>query len=821
MMAGKPWKIALLSTDYDLRNERKEIIAFLEQNKIEVSAFEDPSFPVVENIHSHDNCLRALKRVDLAILLINKRYGGIYYAEKGVSITEKEYETLDVPTIVLVSKTVWDERAVYRKQQKESGLSEDEYETTGNYHPLNVDNVKVFRFIDRIQGNYESAGKSNWINYWDGIADLNEKIPKTLGARSVSLLREVVEKQIKEVKKRRTSTGLNMSLGDVFDKGYYIEPGSELMSGSLDSSITTEEEALSLTTKINQKLSDGDSCLVLGEAGAGKTTLMAKSFLDMAEKMKEQNLFFIPVYVWMKGMRPDSAFSVEEYLKASFERYLDREYYPFLKLNDFRFVFYLDGFDELAEKLTKDELKKLGESEMFGWPLMLTSREKYADRYIKGNDFASKFECCIKLTDWTQEIARKYIKQFCNSAGKDEEFEERILTLLVDNEDLHDVLKSPLLVTILVFVIERSRMQIPETIRSRTQLFDKCLDLLAQREIETKFQYDGMVAIPENDELVLWWAYFAWMIYEGRLEGASEFSIEETTDKIKAIFGEKSIEWPNTVFDVIFDTNADVAFGAFHEQFLEYLVAYALTYACANKIQPYPTFLKYVMRPEINRYFRGIIAHEPEKQRKTIFNNIKELYWNCVGRTGENDILKRVHAVYHLSRLFDKDSEEEISRIFTTETQTAVLQSLYFGVIKRGDLEREKEFYELLSTDSNYNNSNRGYHQAYYDLGISKISLPYNDDINVDWGGSLRAFQRHFSSQDKEHYYLYRIDLVTMRHFMEARGTVVPLTKEILDDISQKISTARKGVDSEFQNLILEELEKVKSTFKRLAAESE
>ena len=48
-----------------------------------------------------------------------------------------------------------------------------------------------------------------------------------------------------------------------------------------------------------------------------------------------------------------------------------------------------------------------------------------------------------------------------------------------------------------------------------------------------------MVAIPENDELVLWWAYFAWMIYEGRLEGASEFSIEETTDKIKAIFGEK------------------------------------------------------------------------------------------------------------------------------------------------------------------------------------------------------------------------------------------------------------------------------------------
>ena len=169
MMAGKPWKIALISTDYDLKNERKEIITLLKQNNIEVSAFEDPSFPVVEDIHSHDNCLSGLKRVDMAILLVNKRYGGMYHADKGVSITEKEYEKLDVPTIVFVSKPVWDERAVYRKLQKESGLSEDEFETIGNYHPLNVDNVKVFRFIDRIQGIYESAGRSNWINYWDGI----------------------------------------------------------------------------------------------------------------------------------------------------------------------------------------------------------------------------------------------------------------------------------------------------------------------------------------------------------------------------------------------------------------------------------------------------------------------------------------------------------------------------------------------------------------------------------------------------------------------------------------------------------------------------
>ena len=59
-----------------------------------------------------------------------------------------------------------------------------------------------------------------------------------------------------------------------------------------------------------------------------------------------------------------------------------------------------------------------------------------------------------------------------------------------------------------------------------------------------------------------------------------------------------------------------------------------------------------------------------------------------------------------------------------------------------------------------------------------------------------------------------------MRHFMEARGTTAPLTKEILEDICQKISMKGKGVDSEYQKLILEEYEKVKSTYEKFADES-
>ena len=142
-----------------------------------------------------------------------------------------------------------------------------------------------------------------------------------------------------------------------------------------------------------------------------------------------------------------------------------------------------------------------------------------------------------------------------------------------------------------------------------------------------------------------------------------------------------------------------------------------------------------------------------------------------------------------------------------------VLQSLYFGVIKRGDLQREKEFYQLLTENADYSNSNRGYHLAYYDSGIAKVTLPYNDDIAMDWGGSLRAFQRHFFSREMEHYYLRRIDLLTMRQFIENRGKREPLNEDILEALEAKVNNPPKGSDEEYQKLVQDEFLKLKQVY--------
>lgn len=80
---------------------------------------------------------------------------------------------------------------------------------------------------------------------------------------------------------------------------------------------------------------------------------------------------------------------------------------------------------------------------------------------------------------------------------------------------------------------------------------------------------------------------------------------------------------------------------------------------------------------------------------------------------------------------------------------------------------------------------------AYYSDTIMDDVLPFQDDSQKKWEGTLRAFMRHFNSSDLEHYFLRRIDLITMKHFIVIRNEVYPLTQEILDEFEKLINSSQ------------------------------
>ncbi len=819
-MAKRSWVISVLSTDYDLHEYREVVIKQLRDKEVVVSAFELPDFPVEPDIHSHDSCKKALDRVDIALLIIDKRYGGIYFNDKNGShsITEVEYLTMvksGRPCFVFVSKQTWDERHLYKEsfkawvkkrkyteEQKKTDVAKTEFDK--KYKCSYVDSVKTIEFVEEIQKSYETFSVSNWIEQYASVQDLLSRVEGKLKGLSRFLLERIVREQKKKLENRHTSTGLSLSLGDVFSRGYYLEPSFEQESGTLLTGNSLDE-------MINNTLLDGTSILVYGEAGYGKTTILAKSYLTHANSFLEHDSYNIPLYLWLKKKTCDYHFDFRTYIDESFIDDCGIDAYPFMDITNIRPYFYFDGFDEIAEKMTPDEVEKISRANIFNYPILLTCRQQYTFRYINTSEFSDKFGVRIKVNTWDTDMAVTYIDNFCSVNKKSKEFASALHQSLVENQSLRDILNSPLLITMFLWIVEQNRMRIPEAIHTKVELFKTWINELAKRELTRLGQ-----SVTMTPNLVTLWSYAAWEVYYNKLNSnKSRFStlIPVLKQKITEIPDFYSIAH----FEVLFESSGDdEIFGTFHEQFLEFLVANTIYIACNNASYPYPEFLRYVIRPEINRYFRAIWYECTPIDQKHIVTNLYNQYALNLGDDSFGAVSKRVHAMYHIGRFNIPERQNYMKLAFNSESHISVRLSLFFGSIKMGQLNDEQNFYELLTTDENYNDANRGYHLAYYSDAIMDDTLPFQDNIQATWTGSLKAFLHHFRSEEEGHYFLRRIDLVTIKHFIEARNKVEPLTQEIINEMEHLICTSRfSKKHPEFQSKIEVAFNDLKETFEK------
>lgn len=802
MVPCRNWFVAVLSTHDDLAQEREKIIRLLGKKGFAASAYEQPDFPKSPNRSSRDICLEALARADISLLIINKRSG--LTMDGKCAITHEEYIASiqkNIPTLVFVEKNTWEEY----KQYKQVHLSALEGQASVPFQCHYVESVAVLELIHAIE--YQEYGQpNNWINCYYGDDDLLNKIEGTLEGLSHYYLQMIIQNQVEQIKRRRTSTGFSMSLGDVLDREYYVDPNYRYLSGK-------DTEPGEISEKIVAHLANRKSTLVLGEAGYGKTTVLAKAFLSHAAEVRTRNTYRLPFYIWLKNQDVNGTFQIDDYLASCF-RDINHSPYPLLDISDTDFVFYMDGFDEIAERITPQQLQNMCASTIFNSTILLTCREQYAHKYLNSCDLMDRFSYIIEIQKWGKSKALEYIHNFCTVNPENAKLEENIRGLLLDNKELVEVLDSPLLITMLLSIIKENRLQVPETIRTRVALFEKCLESMAGRE---KANHTEITA--ECGDVLEYWAYFAWFLYENRLHHPAEQNmVKDILSRLEKYTSDRYKSCGENLLHVIYDISGDTVSGAFHDQFLEYLVARVLCDACLKKVFPYPTFLQYVIRPEMNRYFRGIIREKDEAVKAEIVENIENQYYKNFGSDHFEAVATRVHAVYHLSRIETDERAALLEKIYALEQHISVRLSLLFGMVKLGYLDKEEEFYQELTNDEQFSKANRGYHLAYYsDKIFDERHMPYMDDGSTPWDGTLNAILKHMRSRERQHYFLRRIELRTMIQLIQARKCTQPLSQKLMVELETEIiyspNPAWKRECASFQEKIEAEFTILKALF--------
>ncbi|MBA4066175.1 MAG: hypothetical protein C0501_21165, partial [Isosphaera sp.] len=196
------------STVHDLKDLRSALRYWLGEWGFCSRFSEFNDFPQLPDLNSYDSCLKAIDEANYFVLLIGHRIGGWYDKERGVSITQKEYQYAydraragQIKIIPFVRRDLWtvlqDRGDVTRAVQSDVALAPDTKaylaEAFGAYGSKFADDAKhIFGFVEEVTRKEEmrKAGSAhtsrpagNWVYTFETFGEIVDTLRVQLGFR--------------------------------------------------------------------------------------------------------------------------------------------------------------------------------------------------------------------------------------------------------------------------------------------------------------------------------------------------------------------------------------------------------------------------------------------------------------------------------------------------------------------------------------------------------------------------------------------------------------------------------------------------------------
>ena len=655
------------------------------------------------------------------------------------------------------------------------------------------------------------------VHHFRNSDDLVSLAETVLKAFSQNICLQILGNQVRAVRSTRTVVGLMLSIGDIVDQGYYIDGPFTVESGLAGETISSLPDLLKQVRKRRSRI------LIRGAPGIGKSTALAKAFLSHAyEALQSREQDSVPVHVSLRGLGEQYHFSFEAYVQECCRDYLAKEAYPLFDSEMVNSVLYIDGFDEITEQYRKLDMQRVVTSDFFRNSVVLCSRKRFSDAVMtRSLAFASLFDTVITLDDWGNEAIWLYINRFCENQNA-HDLPEELGRAYGSSIYSQSIFRNPLLLNMFLWVVKDSGMQLPLGVDDATSLFTEFVNRWAIRELLRYEAYDLPEVEADARTLIHSWYIAAWQIYRARLQ-SERISLEEIENSVRSQIPGSLRILSKPAFSNIFDVQRFTGnvLGMIHEQFVEYFVASLFVEGCLEAREPYPEYLQYGIRYQINAFIKGIWKGLTKDELLYSLDNL----WRAFQESLESDSAEAVNtatnAIYYISRIPLPDMAIGKLRLAhelaeTNEADLYIRNGILWGLVRLGDWQSEEKLYASFVTNEEADRLNRGLHLSYF--GDCSEPSPYYDDGTHDWTLTLSGLLSHIEGNRPRLLYTRRIDIYIIRSLVESRKDTGPLIREHIRRIEEsvkKLENTRNVANELFIHKVKQELGLLKAAWQK------
>lgn len=772
-MIKRKWRVFIASTDRDLKYARASITEKIEGLGFEPVIFERGSFVIDPELHSHDTCLRSVETSDIFLLILDKRSGGPYLGKKGnPSITEKEYEIAiqnNIPTIVLVNQRLEQERfdRVGKIRETHPKISNNELslklkDTKTRY----ADSAKLLVFLQKIH----KSTVGNYINYFDDLHQLNDKVIRGLKALTPTILRKLSSNQRTDITTRSTALGKEYDISYLINSEYMVEPKLVFGDGSAVEIINSNFSVV---------VSDNKISVIVGKPGSGKSILTAKIFIELFTRSYEKKSIEVPVYLDLRSLKKSNDFSTIGILSNAFGLYLQKELYPTLDLDICKPIFILDGFDEIPEHLIEHLIYIDGLKNLQSVRGLISVRNSYFDLYIRGTKIENDIGRLFKLQEWGTDQGINFVKKWLTKVSSNEladKFER-----YAKNNRLNEIFSSPIMASMYAFSTKYLN-RIPEQISDRATLYQFFMHALALHEVEKNYLL--LEDASSVEKIKNCWQHISWEIYRNRLDFKTLY-----INVLKQRLSEKDVS------DKIIDqsisglVNVDNLSGEvkslLHETMLEFLLA---SYGVQTMLygEEINDFLDCTLSSDVTSFVREIWSRLPPDDLNKTLENLSAIIRYSSQNQDEENQRRASNGIYYLSRVpLNHYTIKALQYLLSIPLTIFLRNGILFALSKLGDSKSE----DLLSVDimsnKEANNLNRGLHLEYFGDIKPKSYFPPKDPGNTSIDKSIFYLLEHLRRGDIRDVRTSRIDIITIMSLSAIRGK---LTENLLNRVKRYLN---------------------------------